>query len=78
MQHVQQMVALDHINVSANRMRTSLSAFFGWCMREGLLESNPALGTNRQPEKSRERVLGSDGSKRSGMRPQAMTTTRRS
>ena len=45
---------------SANRMRSSLSAFFAWCMREGLLESNPASGTNVQPEKSRERVLSGD------------------
>ena len=29
-------------------------------MREGLLESNPASGTNVQPEKSRERVLSGD------------------
>ena len=42
---------------SANRMRSSLSAFFGWCMREGLLDSNPAAGTNVQPERSRDRVL---------------------
>jgi hypothetical protein len=44
-------------NVTANRVRASLSAFFAWCMREGLLDSNPVIGTSCQPEKSRERVL---------------------
>jgi integrase len=53
-------VAASNGLVSANRMRTSLSAFFSWCMSQGLLESNPAFGTGRQPEKSRDRVLGSD------------------
>src|SRR5262249_25034556 len=43
--------------VTANRVRTSLSAFFAWCIREGLVESNPVLGTSRSPEKSRNRVL---------------------
>lgn len=43
--------------VSANRARAALSAFFSWAMREGLLDNNPVIGTNRQPEKSRSRVL---------------------
>lgn len=46
--------------VSANRARAALSAFFSWTMREGLLDSNPVIGTNRQPEKSRSRVLSDD------------------
>jgi integrase len=46
--------------VTANRMRASLSAFFAWSVREGLLDSNPVIGTNRQPEKSRARVLADD------------------
>ena len=46
--------------VSGNRMRTSLSAFLSWAVREGLIETNPAIGTNRQAEKSRERVLNDD------------------
>jgi integrase len=46
--------------VSANRMRSSLAALLGWCVREGLLESNAAIGTNRHAEKSRERVLTDD------------------
>jgi integrase len=43
--------------VTGNRTRASLSAFFSWCMGEGLIESNPVIGTNRTEEKSRERVL---------------------
>jgi integrase len=46
--------------VSANRARAALSAFFSWTMREGLLDSNPVIGTNRQLEKSRSRVLSDD------------------
>jgi integrase len=46
--------------VSANRARAALSAFFSWTMREGLLDNNPVVGTNRQPEKSRTRVLSDD------------------
>ena len=43
--------------VSANRMRSSLSAFFAWCMSEGLLESNPTSGTTvRAGEIARARV----------------------
>lgn len=43
--------------VAANRTRASLQALFAWCLREGLAESNPVVGTGRQPERSRERVL---------------------
>jgi integrase len=43
--------------VEANRVRSSLAAFFGWCIREGFAETNPAAGGNKNPEKSRERVL---------------------
>jgi integrase len=42
---------------SANRVRASLSAFFGWCMARGLTEQNPVIGTQVMPEKSRSRVL---------------------
>ena len=53
-------ICRDRVNsgaVTANRTRASLSAFFAWCMREGLLDSNPVIGTSQQPEKSRDRVL---------------------
>jgi integrase len=48
--------------VAANRVRASLSAYFNWLLREGLLlDSNPVSYTNRQPEKGvRERVLKSE------------------
>jgi integrase len=53
-------IATGSGNVTANRVRASLAAFFAWAMREGLLDNNPVIGTNRQPEKSRERVLSDD------------------
>jgi integrase len=43
--------------VTSNRVAASLSAFFGWAIREGLVSSNPAAGLNRAPERSRARVL---------------------
>jgi integrase len=47
-------------DVTANRTRSSLSAFFAWAMREGLVDVNPVLGTNTQPERARDRVLADD------------------
>jgi integrase len=43
--------------IEANRVRASLSAFFAWCISEGLLSYNPVVGTARRGERSRERVL---------------------
>lgn len=44
--------------VSRNRVRSSLSAFFTHCVREGLLDLNPVSGTAKADEgRSRERVL---------------------
>jgi integrase len=43
--------------VISNRVRSSLSGFFAWAIGEGLIESNPVIGTNRSEEKSRDRVL---------------------
>src|SRR5262249_53752700 len=41
-----------------NRVRASLSAFFNWAVREGLLDGNPVTGTARADERgSRDRVL---------------------
>jgi integrase len=51
-------IATKSGNVTANRVHASLSAFLAWCMQEGLIDSNPALGATRYPEKSRDRVLG--------------------
>jgi integrase len=42
---------------TANRVRATLSAFFNWCAREGLVDANPAAFTNKRAEKSRDRVL---------------------
>jgi integrase len=44
--------------VSRNRVRTSLSAFFSWLIREGMLDVNPVAGTGVADEgPSRDRVL---------------------
>jgi integrase len=40
-----------------NRVRTSLMTFFTWCCREGLLEANPAINTNKAAEAPRDRTL---------------------
>lgn len=43
---------------AANRVRASLSAYFAWLLREGILEANPVLNTNKATEGgARERVL---------------------
>jgi Arm DNA-binding domain len=46
-------------DVTANRVRASLSGLFGWVIREGirLPEGNVAAYTNMREEKSRDRVL---------------------
>ncbi len=47
--------------VSRNRCRTWLSGFFSWCITEGLLDTNPVVGTAKANEGgSRERVLTQD------------------
>jgi integrase len=45
--------------VAANRVRSTLSDFFGWAMSEGVdgIENNPVIGTSKSDEASRERVL---------------------
>jgi integrase len=43
--------------VQANRTRSNLIGFFGWAVGEGYLDINPALGTNRNEEVARDRVL---------------------
>jgi integrase len=43
---------------AANRTRSSLLAFFAWAMRDGLIDANPVIGTNKQVEEgARERIL---------------------
>lgn len=47
--------------VTRNRVRSSLSAFFRWCISEGLCELNPVTGTAVADEgASRSRVLSDD------------------
>jgi integrase len=44
--------------VARNRLRSSLSAFFTWLVKEGLLDTNPVTGTGKAVEgPSRDRVL---------------------
>jgi integrase len=43
--------------IEANATRASLSAFLAWCCREGLIDVNPVVNTNRFPARSRERTL---------------------
>jgi integrase len=43
--------------VAANRVRASLSALFAWAIREGILDANVVIGTNRNDEAERARVL---------------------
>jgi integrase len=43
--------------VTANRTRTSLSAFFRWAIGEGLCDNNPVVGTNQHEEIPRDRAL---------------------
>jgi integrase len=45
---------------TSNRVRASLSAYFGWLMGKGLLDNNPVIGIDKAPEKARERVLADD------------------
>jgi integrase len=53
-------IAAELSGGSANRLRAALSDFFAWAIREGLIESNPVIGTNRWDEQPRERVLTDD------------------
>ena len=43
--------------VTANRVRSTLSAMFAWGLREGLVLANPVINTNKREERPRERVL---------------------
>ena len=46
---------------ASNRVRASLSAFFGWCVGSGYIEANPVSYSPRVPENSpRKRLLSDD------------------
>jgi integrase len=53
-------VAAQLSGASTNRVRTSLSSFFSWCIREGLFDNNPAAWTERREEAARKRLLTDD------------------
>jgi hypothetical protein len=46
--------------VTANRVRSTLSAMFVRAMKEGLALANPVVATAKRTERPRERVLGDD------------------
>ena len=51
-------IATENGPVAADRARSTLSKMFAWAIGEGLCESNPVMGTNKQSEaKARERTL---------------------
>jgi integrase len=51
-------IAAERGPIAANRARASLSGFFSWALRQGLIEANPVIGTLKQgAETERERVL---------------------
>jgi hypothetical protein len=43
--------------VTGNRVRASLSGFFGWAVSVGLLDTNPVVGTEPTEEATRDRFL---------------------
>jgi integrase len=42
---------------ASNNVRSKLRTFFNWAIKQGLVESNPVLGTEKQEAKARTRVL---------------------
>jgi integrase len=50
-------IATESGAVTANRVRSTMSAMFTWAMREGLILANPIIATNKRAEKPRDRVL---------------------
>src|SRR5262249_44626044 len=50
-------IATEAGAVTANRVRSTMSAMFTWGMKEGLVLTNPVINTNKREEKPRERTL---------------------
>jgi integrase len=50
-------IANESGDVTANRVRATMSAMFTWGMREGLILANPVAYTNKRDERPRERIL---------------------
>jgi integrase len=53
-------IAESRGKVSSNRLKSSVSTYFGWLMQEGLLQQNVATGINVEKEEPRARVLSPD------------------
>jgi integrase len=50
-------VAKNRGEVTSNRVQTTLSTFFAWCIEHNRRDTNPVIGISRYEEQSRERVL---------------------
>jgi integrase len=50
-------LAAENGATTANNTWRSLHAFFDWCLRQGLLDRNPAIGVERRKDNKRDRVL---------------------
>ena len=50
-------IETEHGPAAANRARTTLTAFYAWCIAEGITDHNPVTGTARRAESGRSRVL---------------------
>src|SRR5262249_51037443 len=50
-------LTVENGTVQSNRTRSSLSAFFNWCVGEGYIDVNVATQTNKHEEIARDRVL---------------------
>jgi integrase len=44
-------------DVTANRVRSSLSVFFSWAIQHGRVDANPVVNVEKRQEQSRDRVL---------------------
>jgi integrase len=50
-------IAKQSGNVTANRVRGSLSVFFSWAIQRGRADANPVVNVEKRQEQSRDRVL---------------------
>jgi integrase len=54
-------IAEERGDIAANRARATLTTFFSWAIKSGIVDANPALGTPLQgDERAREHVIGKD------------------
>jgi integrase len=50
-------IAKERGGTAANNSWRSARAFFDWCVRQGLIDRNPALAVERRPDRTRDRWL---------------------